>query len=74
MAEPSPCPYCQIGSPLWVFIQESRTYLLRCSYCDAVGSYQRVPRFNDEESVLGSSTLIAAADKLDKLISAREQL
>lgn len=40
MAEPSKCPYCRTGIPLWIWHEETNVYTLQCSHCEASGNYQ----------------------------------
>jgi len=39
MAEPSRCPYCRIGIPMWILVEDDNSYVLRCSCCNATGHY-----------------------------------
>lgn len=46
MAEPSKCPYCHIGIPLWIFVEGENRYILQCSHCSASGNYQAAQPVN----------------------------
>jgi hypothetical protein len=39
MAQPSQCPYCHTGIPMWIFVEMTNTYILKCSHCEASGNY-----------------------------------
>jgi hypothetical protein len=48
MAEPSKCPYCKVGIPVWIWLEESNNYILQCSECKASGEY----RHNKEKEAI----------------------
>jgi len=39
MAEPSRCPYCGTGVPLWVLLEAENRYIIACTHCGAYGHY-----------------------------------